>query len=159
MCPGVDLEGGAIGGEGLVDATGSLHGDAQVEAWVGVAGHHLACPLELTCGLVEQVLGEVQHAEVVVGGAVVEIERQRIAEERLGSLGVAGHEFGGLGVEALGLEWVAIVLAERRVGTSAMRRAGGEIGGAGESQERQDQSRGHGVLLKEVVGVVAAEST
>jgi hypothetical protein len=49
----VDLQGGGVGGEGFIHATGAFEGEGQVHAGVGVAGQQLAGPLELSGGLEE----------------------------------------------------------------------------------------------------------
>ena len=63
--------------DGLVDAPGLLERECKVHARVRMIGHEPAGPFKLAGGLVQAALGQVQHAEIVVRGAEVEINWTR----------------------------------------------------------------------------------
>jgi hypothetical protein len=113
---GVDLEGGLVGGDRVVDLAGGFEGEGEVEAWVGVAREKLAGPLELAGGLEELVLLYIYYTEVVVGWAVVEVLGEGLAQQFLGLDRVGTHQGRGLCVEAVGLGGVAIDFCLRVVG-------------------------------------------
>src|SRR5689334_18930231 len=92
----VYIEGRGVGGQRLIGTSRSLERQRQVHSGVRVAGQQLAAPFEFPGGLVELALLQVEDAEVVVGGAVIEVRAQRLAEESLGPRGVPVDDGRGL---------------------------------------------------------------
>ncbi len=61
----------------------TLKGNPEVDPRIRMPGHQSACPIKLFCGLVELTSAQMQHPEVVVRGAVIQIRYQRITKKTL----------------------------------------------------------------------------
>ncbi len=82
--------------------------------------HELACPFELVGRFVELVLVEVQHTQVIVGRAVIEIGGEGLSEQTFSSLRVTVHQVSRLLRQLLRLERVSVQLLRCFVRASYM---------------------------------------
>ena len=88
---GVDLQRRRVGRDGFIRLSRAFQGQCQVDGRIGMAGHQLAGPFELTRRVVQLAALQVQDSEVVVGRAKEEVVAERLAKQSLRPLGVGGR--------------------------------------------------------------------
>ncbi|HEX8875561.1 MAG TPA: hypothetical protein VF777_02350, partial [Phycisphaerales bacterium] len=87
---GQNFQSRSTGRDRVVRAAGALQRERKVHPRIGVPRHELACPLELRRGFVELITMQEDHAQVVVGRAVIEVGVEGFTQQRFGLLHRSG---------------------------------------------------------------------